>query len=693
MDKRESAAALGFSAWGLLCVLGLMSYFLTWLPSADAFGAGTLVHMGVLLLKLALFWFVAWSWGAWCLAALELKDFARSERALAALGLGAGCLGLAALGLGACGLSSAPLFAALLKLQLLAGAATVLLKALARPKKTAAAAPALGSELSPAAAVPLVFLAAYGLFSGLVAFGPPTSYDGLVYHMALPDLFLRHGRISPTPFHVYSGIPFGVEMLYMWALPLDPTGTLCQLLHWSLGLLTAAAIVAIGRRLGSLAAGIWSAAIFYTNPMVLVMSSSTKIELGSSFYLALTLFFLVAWSRKKDGVVLVLAGLFAGLTLGTKYQQALLLPAVAAFLVHAQGARAGARSFAKVGLVAALVAAPWLIKNLIFYGNPIYPFMDAHFNAASVVIPGALSASARPRPLGETFGTAEGLRDFLLHVWRYSFLQTNDLECLLSVVYVALLPLFFVKRPSRPIVAMLIFGGALWLPMNLVTAMTRFSIPALVPLSLACGLMLESLPSALAAPSSAVLAVAFAVCGFCGFNVKDMPELWQALRSPRAAADYLAAEHSAYPSPPYAAYQWANLHLPARSKVLLVGDQRGFYLHADRFASSLFAQDPLAHFAKASSSGDDLYRRLRGEGITHLFLNKGEFLRTSQSLALDADAQAVLRDFWRGHLELAFPDYPREPDRVYDFAFLELVDAPRTTPPLDAPNFLLTEAP
>ena len=95
---------------------------------------------------------------------------------------------------------------------------------------------------------------------------------------------------------------------------------------------------------------------------------------------------------------------------------------------------------------------------------------------------------------------------------------------------------------------------------------------------------------------------------------------------------------------------------------------------------------------RASASADGLYAALRREGVTHLFINKGEFLRVERSLGLAPAEGALLEKFWRAHLELVFPDYPRDPDRLFDYAFLRLVDAPAVPPP-GIPEFLLRPAP
>jgi len=50
---------------------------------------------------------------------------------------------------------------------------------------------------------------------------PETFYDALEYHLSLPNLYLLHGRIIPTPENSYSGSPGLPWMLYGWTLAFD----------------------------------------------------------------------------------------------------------------------------------------------------------------------------------------------------------------------------------------------------------------------------------------------------------------------------------------------------------------------------------------------------------------------------------------------------------------------------------------
>ncbi|MFI5348373.1 MAG: glycosyltransferase family 39 protein [Elusimicrobiota bacterium] len=531
-------------------------------------------------------------------------------------------------------------------------------------------------QMGIGAAIPALAVALYGVYGMFFASGPQIFYDSLVYHLALPDLYLRHGRIFPTPFYVYSGIPFGTEMLYLWLLPLDPSGSLCQLLHWSLGLLTAGTIVTTGRRLRSTRGGLWGAALFYTNPMVLMSGRWAAVELCSGFYMALTAWAMIMLGRGNEFGWTILTGIFAGLALGTKYQMIVLLPAIAVFMRYAGGRRAGGRSMLWILSIAVAVAAPWGLKNIFFYGNPVYPFLARFFSRSGIIESGM--------PMAASLNTS--WRDFAGQIWSYSF--SPEADNLLSLVYLISIPLFVFFRPPRSARSLLIFAAAIWLPLNAISSFSRYNIPLLAPLSLALGLSLFSFPETVRTLAQGAYALIFCYCGLAAYNTPGMENFWRTLNSPQAANEYLSHAQPGYPNPSYAAFQWANTHLPAAAKLLLVCDERGFYLERDRFPAGFYAQQPLLYFTRTSASSEELYQKLRGENVTHLFINKKELERNQCALDLSPDAAARLGEFWKSHVESVHAVYEMDDDEPA-LSFYRLVDAKKKYSSVPVPSFLI----
>ena len=93
--------------------------------------------------------------------------------------------------------------------------------------------------------------------------------------------------------------------------------------------------------------------------------------LGLGVFLTLDL-----WQRSGDRKTLILAGLLAGMSMGSKYTGGvILLSGIAAILVHHR--KDWKRSLLAIftfGAAAVLIFSPWLVKNALTTGNPFYPF-------------------------------------------------------------------------------------------------------------------------------------------------------------------------------------------------------------------------------------------------------------------------------------------------------------------------------
>jgi hypothetical protein len=219
----------------------------------------------------------------------------------------------------------------------------------------------------------LIFLSTW-----TVASGPPLKFDALVYHLALPEIYLESGRIVYVPQVMFWGMPQVGEMLYTWAAALAGIET-AALLGWLVGGIALAGLAgALAGRLGTRAAWASIAALLSG------YSLASALAWGYVDWLALLfgIGFLVALnplgSRDLDPAHFRLAGVCAGLALGTKYTAGVLLLAgggLAIWSLRKAGVRAMFSALLHFALPALLVSLPWWVKNLLGTGNPFYPFI------------------------------------------------------------------------------------------------------------------------------------------------------------------------------------------------------------------------------------------------------------------------------------------------------------------------------
>jgi hypothetical protein len=212
-------------------------------------------------------------------------------------------------------------------------------------------------------------------FTLISALAPPLKFDALVYHLALPSLYLHVGKIGYVYDNMFWGMPQTTEMLFAWAMALAGSQG-ATLLGWLFGTLTLTGLLGYadyhfgGRSawiaLGSLLAGSTLSASLawgYVDWLVMLFALVFFVSLER-------------WIEIRDQRYLVLAGAFAGMAVGTKYPAGLLFLAGLVVLLF-QLTRHQHRWSAVIsfGLAAAVFALPWLMKNLLPTGNPLYPFL------------------------------------------------------------------------------------------------------------------------------------------------------------------------------------------------------------------------------------------------------------------------------------------------------------------------------
>src|ERR1035437_7274956 len=147
---------------------------------------------------------------------------------------------------------------------------------------------------------------------------------------------------------------------------------------WLATALTIGWLLTFGRRIT--AAAPWAAVLVATHTAVLAMSSTTYVEPLVMLWITGALLAFEASEEGRERGLLLLSALFMGLALGTKYYAGLL----AVLLVLRLAWRVRLKSAVLFAAVAGAVFAPWLVKNWIFVGNPVFPFLYKVFPATKL---------------------------------------------------------------------------------------------------------------------------------------------------------------------------------------------------------------------------------------------------------------------------------------------------------------------
>lgn len=219
-----------------------------------------------------------------------------------------------------------------------------------------------------AALLCLVFI----IISLLEALAPPVRFDALVYHLGLPKDFIQSGGLTFTSENRYWGNPLLAEMLYTWAMLLGEAQA-ASALGWTAGIVSILGIGSLAQRYGQDSAWAAISAILVGETLWSSLAWAYA-DWFAILYGAAMLVTLDRWWRNGSARWIILSACMAGFAIGVKYPAGLALLGSIAALLIARTRKVSGRIVAQFLVVAAIVVSPWLIKNWLATGNPLYPY-------------------------------------------------------------------------------------------------------------------------------------------------------------------------------------------------------------------------------------------------------------------------------------------------------------------------------
>lgn len=597
-----------------------------------------------LILTAAIILAGAWGTGHLCLRLIGVELEKRcAERTVFAFAIGLAFLSLLTLLCGLAGLLSRGLFTAVIGAAVVAECA-LLFRDFRRHSATSPAgwfSGRISDRLLLQSLVwllPIAAIAPFLLSMFLGAMLPSTDFDVREYHLQGPKEFYQTGKVSFLPHNVYTSFPFLTEMLSLLAMVLRGDwyrGALAgKLVLMCFGPLTALALYAAGRRWFSPTAGWLAAVIYLTIPWTFRISTIAYAEGGLSFYLFVSLLAMsMAVLRLRDNRLphrqFLLCGLLSGSAMACKYTGVvsvvvplLVVTVLAPYVLRLPVGKRSRAAWQTAGvflLGTTITIGPWLVKNLLETGNPVYPLMYSLFG-------------------GEDWDAAMNAKWRAAHSpSNYSDLPQRMLEVTagndwLSPLLFGLAPLSLLSIVGRRIGRYVwLYVGWLFLTWWVLThRLDRFWVPMLPVVSVLAGVgaasvggRLWKIVSGIGIVSALLFNLAYITTGQSGYS-EFLIDL-----------DY-SQKSTARAVPPVIAY--LNDNLPPDSRVLMVGEAQVFdarfpLVYNTVFDHSIFQQWCAIDDARIPPGElplrktAEIHQRLRDEGITHLCVNWQEILR------------------------------------------------------------------
>ncbi len=505
----------------------------------------------------------------------------------------------------------------------------------------------------------------------LYALSPPVQSDALRYHLAATDQWRQAGRITYLPGFAHSNLPFLVEMNFALALLLGlPAGA--QLVHVTYYLVAAgfagllAQRMAAGETSGGLKPWITAVALLLTHPVAAPLAAWPYVDLATLAYLLGMIWALAKWmDEDQPRTLLLFAAIFAGGAFATKYTNLLPLALSAAIVL---GGTYWKRRLSIIpaicnsilfATIAAIICAPWLIRNTINTGNPVYPLAYSIFggldwsseNAAFYASKAAEKGTGplimqqqwrearkhdQPGPTLEQWDDAsfEYPREKLLRYaktpwttyrWPGAFEDFAQGPLFLLMLPIALL-LGTVALLRRRIKATQALCAAFALFLFATWCITYESNRFLLPVPILLSLFL----AAWAGSSRALRIPARIAAGFlliaqsswvAQYILADEP--YAALRpvlGRESTDDYLRQSINYYD-----AANWLNRHAGWKG-ALLAGEHRTYYFHVPVYAADWFDTPAPLRLIRQTRNTDEALDYLKKQGYGYVLLNAQELL-------------------------------------------------------------------
>jgi len=321
---------------------------------------------------------------------------------------------------------------------------------------------------------------------------------------------------------------------------------------------------------------------------------------GLALYTFLSLYGLFLWRHDRHPAWLVMAGLFGGWSVGVKYTGGIALAAGALLIAgnyRLSDWRPLFKALAQYGIPAVLILAPWLIKNIVYVGNPVFPFFykwgAARLNpwvghAAAGYFAGLSEYQARP---------LWALPGLLLQAAAHGMHFGGGMDVLGDFGWaplIAFLPALALKSArSAPVRWLLVYAGLFFIPWGMTRPVLRFMMPLAPVLALlsAHALMTgtERAGSLIRWLARAGVTAAVTSGLLIFMNIAGLLSSFSVISGLEDRDAYLSRKLDYY-----GAAQFINRELNDGQLALVVGDQRSYYYSRPVLVTPVFNSNPLA---------------------------------------------------------------------------------------------------
>ena len=494
-----------------------------------------------------------------------------------------------------------------------------------------------------------LFFLAVSVAQGLT---PEVYYDALTYHLSTLRYWeFQHG-VADFPTNLYSYYPFGAELFFLNAFHLQG-GEAAKLLNVSISGLCALAAAGWMWEKGGAVFGCLAWGTVLVLPLVSATVWTTQNDVVLAFFLTLAFYAMERWSQDRGDWRWALAvGLLGAAAAGVKYTGILFAYAGLAALFWTRPDTRPPKVWPQWGLMKAFILlglAPWLLRNELFTGNPLYPYFSHWLGGRELPAPQMAALMAdHESPFAGGLHPAE---------W-FTRVLTRDLDKTIAPVLFGFAPFLLLPgkwgKETRFLGAL---SGLLLATGFLISHQPRLLIPAF----LISGLFSVSILADLGKP----LWTRVWACGLAVFGVLSLPSVarlsveyyqsYKTLVGIESRGTFLRECSQTFSY--YAFSQEAGKFLWPDCSILVVGDARGLYYPVPFTTCSVFDEQVLLKLAREQPDGRGVWKKLHEMGFDALAVSGIEAQRLARQYAffqLNPKDEKKLEEFIREWTDLKF---------------------------------------
>ncbi len=456
---------------------------------------------------------------------------------------------------------------------------------------------------------------------------PPTSSDALIYHIELPRQFYRAHSIIELAGNIFSWYPLNMQMLNLLGFAID-SPQLARSLHFGFYIGIILLLYAICKEhLGIKGYG-FSLVFFAFNPLVIFVAKMAYNDLALTFYTLTVIVILCRFIQDWDLKYLYLMGFLCGIAFGVKYTGLLVTSGVIIILIFegfitSRSLRTITVSVIIIVTMTLLAALPYLIRNQVGTGNPVYPFFSSIFKGSGLT-------EEEADQLGKyysNYGQGRDALSLLSLPWDISVRSDFTIEGFDGITgpfFLMFIPFSLLYKESRRFLGIIALFSIFYFIAWIVFLQLRYLLPIFPLLSIlsSCGVLALQEKSnkyigawSISTKIIVYVMVIFLVAAVILPHIIDLQTRLPYLSGYQTDEEYLYANLGGY----YRICDFIKERLPQNTRILVLFEKRVLYL--DRAYDAVYDVASILWFMSPERSYDQILDELNDEGFTHILIN------------------------------------------------------------------------